>query len=155
MGIGLNAARLALLLSPLLAFGCCQESPKSGQVLDEASIAGRTPESFPASADDYFHDMDRGEALFQNPDRLLPKLDPKQLRDALVSGRNTWIVWTGGNDRFWDLMTIKTWGVFDLLKTISSYSKMNYGRYNRWKYLGVVNVRRTRSRTRASIPASR
>jgi hypothetical protein len=139
MGTGLNAARVALLLSPLLVFGCCNEPPKSGQVRDEAMIAGRGPDSFPASADDYFHDMDRGEALFQNLDPLLPKMDPKQMRDALVRGRNTWIVWTGGNDRFWDVMSAKTYGVFDLLKTISSHSKMSYGRYNRWKYLGVIN----------------
>ena len=32
-----------------------------------------------------------------------------------------WIVWTGGNDRFWDLMTNTTFGAFDLLKTISSH----------------------------------
>lgn len=138
-GTGLNAARAGLLLCPLLLFACCKEAPKSGEVLDEASTAGRDAASFPASADDYFHDMDRGEALFQNPDRLLPKMDPKQTRDALVRGRNTWIVWTGGNDRFWDVMTVKTFGLFDLLKTISSYPKVNFGRYNRWKYLGVVN----------------
>ena len=22
-----------------------------------------------------------------------------------IKGRNTWIVWTGGNDRFWDALT--------------------------------------------------
>ena len=139
MGIGLNAARIALLLSPLVAFGCCKEVPKSGEVRDEALMAGRDGDSFPAAADDYLRDMDRGEALFQNPDPLLPKMDPKQLRDALNRGRNTWIIWTGGNDHFWDVMTVKTWGVFDLLKTISSHPKMSYGRHNRWAYLGVVN----------------
>ncbi len=37
-----------------------------------------------------------------------------------ITGRNTWLVWSGGNDRFWDGMTATTFGGFDLLKTISS-----------------------------------
>ena len=138
-GIVSNAARIGLLLSPLLVFGCCNEAPKSGEVLDEAKVAGRSPDSFPASADDYLKAMDRGDALFQNPDPLLPKMDAQEMRDTLNKGRNTWIVWTAGNDRFWDVMTNKTFGTFDLLKTISSYPKTNYGRYNRWKYYGVIN----------------
>ena len=27
-----------------------------------------------------------------------------------------WLVWTGGNDRFWDRLTHDTFGAFDLLK---------------------------------------
>ncbi len=137
--IGLNAARIGLLLSPLLVFGCCNEPPKSGQVRDEAMVAGRDPLSFTAAGEDYFHDMDRGEKLFQNPDPLFQGMDAKKLREDLIKGRNTWIVWTGGNDRFWDVMTDKTFGTFDLLKTISSHPSMYFGRHNRWKYLGVVN----------------
>src|SRR5262249_61510013 len=138
-GIGLNAARVGLLLSPLLVFGCCNQEPKSGAVLDEAALAKRDPLSFPAAGEDYFHDMDRGETLFQNPDPLLAGIDPKEARARLIKGRNTWIVWTGGNDRFWDVMTVKTFGLFDLVKTISSHPSMSFGRYNRWKYLGIVN----------------
>ena len=48
--------------------------------LDEAMRAGRSAASFPAADEDYFHDMDGGVAL--TPDE--------------VKGRNTWIVWTGG-----------------------------------------------------------
>jgi hypothetical protein len=138
-GIGLNAARIGLLLSPLLVFGCCNEAPKSGAVLDEAAVAKRDPASFPAAGEDYFHDMDRGEKLFQNLDPLLAGLDTKEAHARLVKGRNTWIVWTGGNDRFWDVMTIKTFGLFDLVKTISSHPSMSFGRHNRWGYLGVIN----------------
>ena len=32
-----------------------------------------------------------------------------------------WLVWTGGDDRFWDRLTHDTFGAFDLLKTISSH----------------------------------
>ena len=63
--------------------------------------AGRDVASLPAADEDYFHDMDGGVALTADE----------------VKGRNMWLVWTGGNDRFWDVMTASTFGAFDLLKT--------------------------------------
>ena len=101
------------------------QSHKFGTVKDEAWSVGRTAASFPAADEDYFHDMDRG---YQTP-----------LGEAAVRGRNTWLVWTGGNDRFWDFMANNTFGAFDLLKTLSSHPSQDYGRYNRWYYLGLVN----------------
>src|SRR5262249_27580265 len=41
-------------------------------------------------------------------------------------GRNTWIVGTFGNDRFWDYMANNPFGAFDLLKILSSYPKTGY-----------------------------
>ena len=43
-----------------------------------------------------------------------------------VNGRNTWIVWTGGNDRFWDYMANNTFGAFDLLKIMSSNPRIGF-----------------------------
>jgi hypothetical protein len=86
-------------------------------------IAGRTAASFPAAAADYFHDMDG--AVTRSP--------------AEVMGRNTWIVWTGGNDRFWDGITASSAGALDFLKTLSSHPGLNATRGNRWRYLGLVN----------------
>ncbi len=121
-------AALALGLVLLLA-GCKASAPEPGHVLDEAMRAGRGEASFPAADEDYFHDMDGGVVLA-----------PEE-----VKGRNTWIVWTGGNDRFWDTISINSFGNFDLLKLLSSYpdpdSKfgMKFSRDNRWNYLGLVN----------------
>jgi hypothetical protein len=95
----------------LLAIGGCSQ-PQPGTVLDEAMRAGRTAESFPASADDYFVDMDGGYKRDSDPS--------VKLTTEEMSGRNTWIVWTGGNDRFWDYMSNNTFGAFDLLKIMSS-----------------------------------
>ena len=97
--------------------------PLPGHVKDEALRAGRTPESFPAADEDYYHDMDGGVAL--TPDE--------------VKGRNTWIVWTGGNDKMWDTLTVTSLGTLDLLKTISSRPGLKAARSNRWEYLGLVN----------------
>src|SRR5215831_2406325 len=76
--------------------------PASGTVLDEAKQVGRTAESFPAADEDYFRDMDKGVPL-----------TPSE-----VKGRNTWIIWTGGNDRFWDYMAAHSYGALDFLKTL-------------------------------------
>ena len=96
---------------------------KSGKVQDEAMLAGRTAESMPAADENYFHDMDGGIPLTSDQ----------------VKGRNNWIVWTAGNDRFWDLISAKSAGNLDFLKTISSYPGLPATRDNRWKYLGLVN----------------
>ena len=59
-----------------------------------------------------------------------------------IQGRNTWIVWTGGNDRFWDAITVSSFGLFDLLKIVSSHpdkSMEHLNRSTRWRYLGLVN----------------
>ena len=76
--------------------------PKPGTVPDEAKAAGRAPESFPAADEDYFQDMDGGVTKSMSPAD----------RQHAVKGRNTWIVWTGGNDRFWDGLTGSTFGAF-------------------------------------------
>ena len=41
------------------------------------------------------------------------------------------VVWTGGNDRLWDRLTVDSLGSFDLLKTVSSHPRIGYGRRNR------------------------
>jgi hypothetical protein len=97
--------------------------PEPGGVIDEAKRAGRTVASFPAADEDYFHDMDGGITL-----------SPEE-----VKGRNTWIVWTGGNDRLWERLTLESFGALDFLKTISSHPSLKASRDNRWKYLGLVN----------------
>jgi hypothetical protein len=100
-----------------------------GKIKDEALSAGRLagPASFRFADEDFFHDMD------QTKDGIL-SLNTNQIR-----GRNMWMVWTGGDDRLWDVLNWKSFGTFDLLKTISSHKNLKFGRYNRWEYLGVVN----------------
>jgi hypothetical protein len=126
-----NRLSLWFLFCLIAVAGCLDPEcePPSTQVLDEARQAGRSAASFPAADEDYYRDMDGG----------LP-LTPSQ-----VVGRNNWIVWTAGNDHLWDVLSVKSVGAFDLLKTVSSYpypkdSKLpQYGRHNRWSWLGLVN----------------
>jgi hypothetical protein len=110
--------------------------PQPGTVLDEARQAHRLASSFIAADEDYFRDMD------QNKDGVVA-LTPEE-----VKGRNTWVVWTGGNDRLWNHLTDDSFGALDFLKTISSYpnqisikvdDKLRFSRDNRWSYFGLVN----------------
>ena len=114
--------RLAFSITVLIV-AACQPNGRPAGTLDEAAAAKRTPSSFTAAAEDYFRDMDGGLALTQDE----------------VTGRNSWIVWTGGNDRFWDQLTTYTFGSFDLLRILSSYPGQKFDRGSRWHYLGLVN----------------
>jgi len=98
-----------------------------GKIKDEALSAGRLPKDFAFAGEDFFHDMDQ------------TKDGPLELTPNQVRGRNMWLVWTGGDDRLWDVLNWKSFGTFDLLKTISSHKKLKFGRHNRWDYLGIVN----------------
>src|SRR6266542_2625992 len=102
--------------------------PQPGTVLDEARQANRPVSSFPAADEDYFHDMD------QNKDGVVA-LTPEEIK-----GRNTWVVWTGGNDRLWNQLTSDSFGALDFIKTLSSHPNLkNSSRDNRWSYLGLIN----------------
>jgi hypothetical protein len=107
---------LAAIGSAVFLCACGEQRP--GTVKDEAMAVGRTAAQFPAADEDYFADMDYGFRRASDPG---VKLEPAEVR-----GRNSWIVWTGGNDRFWDHMANNTYGAFDLLKIISSYPQIGY-----------------------------
>ena len=115
------------LLVLLLGMSGCDRGPKPGKVDDEAKIAKRAVASFPAADEDYFHDMDQTAQ------------GPVSLTADEIKGRNTWIVWTGGNDKLWDRLTAISFGTLDFLKTISSHPSLKANRDNRWHYLGLVN----------------
>ena len=102
--------------------------PKPGHVKDEALLAGRDAATFPAADEDYFHDMDGGLAL--TPDE--------------IKGRNTWLVWTAGNDRLWNTLVYRSAGALDFLKILSSHPELQkidarFTRDSRWEYFGLVN----------------
>src|SRR5262245_47657689 len=92
--VRLRFLRIALISAVALLAASCDKA-----VEDEATRAGLTEANFPQADEDYFRDMDNAV----------------QLDKAEIQGRNMWLVWSGGNDRFWDGMSKPTLGGFDLL----------------------------------------
>ena len=72
---------VGLLVLGVLAFAWFDDTK------DEATRAAVSAGSFYAADDHYFDGMDNGV----------------QLSADEVKGRNMWLVWSGGNDRFWDV----------------------------------------------------
>ena len=108
-----------------LTLGRHTHGEEAAPVLDEARQAGLPAKHFldRIADEDYFHDMDGGIALTPGE----------------IKGRNTWLVWTGGNDRLWDVLSTASFGNLDFLKTVSSHPGLKFSRDNRWTYLGLVN----------------
>jgi hypothetical protein len=99
----------------LLALGPGCRGPRTS-VVDDGG--GRRADDFPELAADVFKPLDGGIAL---------ELDE-------IKGRNTWNLWTGGNEQFWDRMARESFGLMDLLKTIDSRK-----RADRFKEMGLIN----------------
>lgn len=94
---------LLILVLGFLVWWLWPESPAQ----DEAMQAGIPVDFFRQAEDeaDYFREVDGG-------------ID---LTPAEVRGRNTWWIWTGGNEAFWDWLANNSFGTHDLLKVLSSY----------------------------------
>jgi hypothetical protein len=89
-----------------------------GAVPDDAKAAGKTVADFPQTASHAIDAMDGGLSL----------------NDEEREGRNTWILWTAGDQVFWDRMAQHGLGTADLLKTVDSRM-----RGFRFKDMGLVN----------------
>ncbi len=57
-----------------------------------------------------------------------------ELLSEEIAGRNMWMLWTGGNEQFWDRMARDSHGLVDLLKTIDSRQ-----RGERFKQSGLIS----------------
>ena len=132
MGVGNSAVRLISVAALAVSLAACDGDRKAGgerePKKDEAAAAGikdaqLVQATVRNASEDYFRDMDGA-------------LD---LAPAERDGRIMWLVWTGGNDRFWDYMVGPTFGTFDLLKIAAPQPGSPNARPNRWKNLGIVN----------------
>ncbi|MBA2410680.1 MAG: hypothetical protein H0V62_13270, partial [Gammaproteobacteria bacterium] len=105
-----NRTRAGFLLvaSAVALLSGCGEEPDQAQETN----------GFPQAAADYFADMDGGV----------------ELNEEETKGRNTWVIWTAGNDAYWDYVSRYSFGSTDLLKTLDS----RY-RDRRFNYYGLIN----------------
>lgn len=121
-----------------------EDKPVAGQVLDEAKLAGRDAASMPGADEDYYAEMDYGVTkdpalMHARLSPYVPGITPQDAVRRAAIGRNNWIVWTAGNDRLWDILSVSSFGNLDLLKTLSNHPNLKFSRDTRWQYLGLVN----------------
>jgi hypothetical protein len=96
--------RIATTDSCALAFCLFFSGCEKTEPIDDAKAAGKTTADFPQITADVFKPMDGGI----------------ELRPAEIMGRNTWNLWTGGNQYFWDRIAREGYGLIDLLKMVDS-----------------------------------
>ena len=155
---------ILLVLALFLAAGCSKNNTSNVTPDDEAKSMGLHATNFiPQAVVNYFAGMDVVSVTSQDdlPDQLLDKAAsrlPRQLADPLTLssnypinivsnhviindaiasatfGRNTWMIWCGGNDYFWDWLADHSLGFMDLLKVLDSRQ-----RATRWRDAGLVN----------------
>ncbi len=113
-----NLHLVALIIGAfsILVVGGC----KKADIVDEAKAAGLTTADLPQITADVFKPMDGGIEL--SPEEIM--------------GRNTWNLWSGGNQHFWNQAAQDSYGLMDLLKMLDN---RKYPRGERFKTLGVVN----------------
>ena len=98
-------------------FGCRGRVPP-----DEAAASGirvsdeAAEERFPMATRDFFAGMDGTEDL-QSAEKYTARIT---LTAEEVKGRNAWMMWTGGNEAFWDWLARNGYGSIDLLHVIDS-----------------------------------
>jgi hypothetical protein len=102
------------LLVAALVLGCRPAEP----IRDDAMLAGLTAADFPQLTADVFHDLDQGV----------------ELSPAAITGRNSWILWTGGSQVFIDWLAREGYGISDTLKMLDSRR-----RGDRFQQLGLMN----------------
>src|SRR5258708_16572410 len=112
---GAVVSRGGLTLVVRIGLGSCNNNPNQSLVDD---AGGRKPEDLPEIAEDVFKPMDGGIEL--SPDE--------------IKGRNTWNLWCAGTEQFWERMSRESYGLIDLLKTITSR-----GRPTRFTQMGLIN----------------
>lgn len=91
---------------------------RSDVVMDDAKAAGKTAADFPETDSRAFDEMDGGHPLTEEQRK----------------GRNSWLLWTAGDQVFWDGMAQHGLGLGDLLKAIDSRRHKT-----RFAEMGLIN----------------
>jgi hypothetical protein len=115
--------RLLAALLAVLPFSSCQ---KEVSPLDDRP-PGEASEKIRDIFEDLFRPMDGGI----------------EYGGDAITGRNMWILWTGGSEQFWDRMARESYGLVDLLKMLDSRK-----RAQRFKEYGLINEPAFRAATK-------
>lgn len=137
---------IAFLLMTQL--GCQSRVPKDqphqdGKYVDVEPTDAAAAEAFTPAYKDHFHMID-GQVNAEG------KYVPLELTELEIKGRNAWMLWTGGNEVFWDWLARNGYGSIELLKVIDSDKQE--GRFARTGLITEPGMRPpTKEETKASF----
>ncbi len=101
--------------------------PDPDAPIDEGIRYGKKVSDFPPERRDVFREVDRVADASG-------ALRPLELDQNEIYGRNTWLLWSAGNERFWDWFAQNGYGFLDFLKMLDSRQ-----RHRRFRDLGLIN----------------
>lgn len=111
-----------------------------GKLIDAKATVESARENFAPTEYDHFYNVD-GKVVDG-------KFQPLDLDSTEIIGRNAWLLWTGGNERFWDWLSRHGYGSMDFLKVVAT------PRANRFDEAGLINEPGMREPTDAETEAS-
>lgn len=117
-GVRIVSAVVLCGIAIVIALLPARHRHRNAIVPDDAMLAGKTTADFPQTDTRDFDAMDGGIVLDKDE----------------TKGRNTWLLWTAGNQVFWDYMARNGFGIVDLLKTLDSRH-----RGSRFAEMGLIN----------------
>jgi len=139
--VAVPARILFLLWLSLCAAGQSGCGSPDEPIYDEAQAAGKTENDFPADDFNYFADMDAAAAEPSDPGDTDTRPEPLHLETSEIRGRNTWILWTGGNEAFWDWLANHSYGYVDLLKLVDFNPQRPWARFEQGGLIVEPNTR--------------
>ncbi len=116
------------------------EARKSNKDISPQEAAAKF---YPSVIEDYFPGMDPiverekapvSQLLDREPAAVFPHPGAVVLNEKETLGRNSWMIWCGGNERFWNWLASNGFGFVDLLKVVDSR-----GRDARFRDAGLIN----------------
>ena len=112
-----------------MAIGLAGWSGEKTDPVDEAKAASKTTADFPTHSHNNYKAMDYVRY------RHMKAPGPVKLTKDEVKGRNTWMMWTGGNQAFWDHVARHGTGFIDLLKLLDNRF---VAREDRFRRMGLI-----------------
>ncbi len=123
---------MAVSVAALLTEGCGEHEDPMDEAMWIHTNLG--PDKVPQDENGVFYWTHPGDA-FKGMDSHVKDVYGHEFSPDEIKGRNTWVMWTGGNQEFWDYLAQNSDGIVDFLKLLDSRFVR---RKDRFPIMGVI-----------------